>query len=53
MKLYNQLVALRRRVYREVRRAYKKHGSVRDAADALGMPRMTFHDILSGKTRRP
>ncbi len=46
VKLYRQL---RRRLKREVKRAYRKHGSVRVAAKSLGMPRMTFHDWLTGK----
>ncbi|HEY6037093.1 MAG TPA: hypothetical protein VIV58_22595 [Kofleriaceae bacterium] len=37
---------------RAVRRAYRELGSVRAAAKSLGMPRSTFHDLLTGKGGR-
>lgn len=47
MKLYQHFLRLQRELAREVRRAYREHGSVRAAAKALGMPRATFHDYLT------
>lgn len=50
-KFYAQFVGLRRRLKREVNRAFKKHGNVRDAAKSLGMPKTTFHEWLTGKVK--
>lgn len=44
MKLYQQL---ERELRRGVRETWRRHGNVRRAASALGMPRMTFHDKAS------
>ena len=46
MKLYQHIARLRRELTRAVRRAYRVHGNVRDAAKALGMPKSTFHEYL-------
>jgi len=43
-KIYIEFLRLRRELARAVRRAYRTHGSVREAARALGMPRSTFHE---------
>lgn len=51
MKLYRQILDVRRRLQREVKKAYRKHGNVRDAAKSLGMPRSTFHEWLIGKVQ--
>ena len=51
-KLYIRFLLLRREIAREVRRAMRRHGNVRAAAAALGMPRSTFHDWLRGKVAR-
>lgn len=49
MKLYPRM---QRALRLAVRHAYREHGTVRAAALALGMPRSTFHDVLTGKWRR-
>lgn len=46
MTLYSRFLGLRRELARAVRAAYREHGSVRIAAEALGMPKSTFHDFL-------
>jgi len=40
---------IQRQLRAAVRRAYRKQGSVRKAAEFLGMPRSTFHDLLVEK----
>ncbi len=32
-------------LHRAIRRAWRKHRNVRDAAAAIGMPRSTFHEV--------
>jgi hypothetical protein len=48
-------VKLYQRLFRDldvaIKRAYRKHKTVRAAAAALGMPRATFHDRLIKITR--
>lgn len=44
MKLYQRIQL---ELVRAVRRAYRKHGAIRAAAAALGMPRSTFHEYLT------
>jgi len=46
LKLYQRIQSQLRRA---VRRAYRQHRSVRRAAEALGMPRSTFFDLLRSK----
>lgn len=36
-----------RALRREVRAAWRRHGSVRAAAASIGMPRTTFHDLAT------
>ncbi len=49
---YRVLMKLRRHLGVDVRRAYKRYGSVRMAARVMGMPRSTFSDYLTGKAER-
>lgn len=37
----------------ELQAAYHRFGSVRKAAQKLGIPKSTFHDIIKGKTKEP
>lgn len=46
LKVYERFKYAQRDLARAVRVAYRRHGSVRAAADSLGMPRATFHDYL-------